>query len=332
MTHRLLPCLILAQALLASGPARANDWLNNLAKQAANTAIQQTARQLGAPRAAPPAAPAPVAAAAGAIPVYPAPAIVPRATRITFDDGVVFHGDYLADYWSRPDPVTRGTTPDRDAPGHVIGKPTSFGGSRKYPGTADLQRKLEAIFPRVLAHPALANIRGASLRPGGSFGHERGGPMGHALAGRATLLAYPIRLDDPDTRQFPDGSYHSPGEGAVMRIVVNDTDELERRAPLGAWNGMTVLRDGYMFVIPNTERPLYVRDASGGLVLNPNLIDTTRPRSDIQFMTVYVGTTSSEHNEVVRQRLHPTSEFGRLVGVLYNTDWRTLLREVNDPR
>ena len=296
--------------LLAAQPAGAGDWPARLAKQAAP------------------------AAANGAV-SYPAPTVVPRASRIRFDDGTVFHGDYLADYWSRPDTGmrdTRGATPDRDAPGHVIGKPPGFGGSRDHAGAADMQRKLEAIFPRVLAHPALAGIRGSSLRPGGSFGHANGGPMRHALAGEVSLRAYPIRLDDPDTQKFPDGTFHSPGEGAVLRIGVNDTDQLEGRTPLGTWNGMTVLRGGYMFVIPNTERPLYLRDASGRQVLNPNLIDSTRPRADIQFMTVYVGTSSAEQSEVLRQRVLPTSGFGRLVGVLYNTDWRTLLREVNDPR
>lgn len=332
MTHRLLSGFVLAPVLLASQPASANDWLNNLAKQAANTAIQQTARHLSAPASVPAAAPVPAPAAANAAVSYPAPAVGPRAARIKFDDGVIFYGDYLADYWSRPDAGTRGATPDQDAPGHVIGKPLSFGGSRKYAGTADMQRKLEAVFPRVLAHPALADIRGSSLRPGGGFGHANGGPMRHAVAGQATLLAYPIRLGDPETHRFPDGTFHSPGEGVVLRIGVNDTDELEGRAPLGTWNGMTVLRGGYMFVIPNTERPLYVRDASGRQMLNPNLIDSSRPRTDIQFMTVYVGTDSAEHSEIVRQRVLPTSGVGRLVGVLYNTDWRTLLREVNDPR
>ncbi|MBQ5938626.1 hypothetical protein [Massilia sp. AB1] len=319
-------------ALLASLPASANDWLNKLAKQAANTAIQQTAKNLSATASAPSSAQSPAPTMASAAVSYPAPTAAPRAARMRFEDGTILYGDYLADYWSRPDASTRGATPDSDALGHVIGKPLSFGGSRKVVGTADMQRKLEAIFPRVLAHPALAGIRGSSLRPGGGFGHANGGPMRHATAGQATLLAYPIRLEDPETHKFPDGTFHSPGEGVVLRIGVNDTDELDGRTPLGTWNGMTVLRAGYMFVIPNTERPLYVRDASGRQVVNPNLIDVTRPRSDIQFMTVYVGTDSAEHNEVVRQRVLPTSGFGRLVGVLYNTDWRTLLREVNDIR
>lgn len=263
----------------------------------------------------------------------PAPAPVsPARKRIRFDEGAIFHGDYLADYWSRPDANTRGATADLDAPGHVIGKPAGFGGKLSQPGVNEMRRKLEAIFPRVLSHPALAGIRGASLRPGGGFGPERGGPMGHAVAGRATLVAYPIHLGAPETQKFPDGSFHTPGEGPVLRIAVNDTDELEGRAPIGTWNGMTVLRGGYMFVIPNTERPLHVKDASGRLVLNPHLIDLSRPRADIQFMTVHVGTTSSEHGEIARQRVHPATGIGRLVGVLYNTDWRSLLREVNDPR
>ncbi|WP_020653088.1 hypothetical protein [Massilia niastensis] len=319
------PRLLLAIALAASQPASANDFLNGLAKQAINSAFQKVlAGQPGTPRPAPAVAAA--SGAAGGAPLAP-----PRA-RIRFDEGAIFYADYMADYWSRPDAVTRGTTPSADAPGNIVAMPSRFGGKLNQPGVAEMRRKLEAVFPRVLAHPALANIRGASLRPGAYFGHGRGGPMGHALPGKASLIAYPVNLADPLTQKFPDGTFHTPGEGPSLVISVNDTDELAGRQPVGTRNGMTVLRDGYMLAISNTDRPLYVSDGSGGQVMNPDLIDTSRPRSDIQFMTVYVGRSSSETSEIVHQRVHPTTNTGRLVGVLYNTDWRALLQEVDGIR
>ena len=305
--------LLLALALLAAQPAFAAGYLGNLDRQVFDNAVEHGPGQ------------AAVARTGATVTGRPAPA------RIRFDDGTPFPADYMADYWSRIEGEARGATPSEDAPGHILIKPDRFGGAVTEPGAPQLQRKLEAVFLRVLSHPALAHIRGASLRPGGSIGHE-GGAQRHALAGKAVLLAHPLNLADPNTKKFADGSYHTPGEAPVMKISVNDPDELYRREPIGSWNGMIVLRGGYMLVIPNTERPLYVRGADGRQVLNPQLIDATRPRADIQFMTVYVGTDSSEHSEIVRQRVLPTSGVGRLVGVLYNTDWRSLLREVNDPR
>lgn len=250
-------------------------------------------------------------------------------SRIRFDDGSIFHADYMADFWSRPDAPARGATPSRDAPGNVMRTIGRFGGKQDQPGAAAMRRKLDAVLPRLLAHPALAGIRGASVRPGGYFGHQRGGPMGHAIPGRTTLTVYPVNLDDPLTRAYPDGTFHTPGEGAGLRVIVNDTDELARRAPRGTWRGMTVLRDGFMLVVPNTDRPLYVATPDGGQVMNPDLIDTSRPRSDIQFMVIEVGTSSSEHSEIVHGRVAPAGETGRLVGVLYNTDWRAFLAEID---
>lgn len=261
----------------------------------------------------------------------PMPAAAP-GTRITFDDDAIFYGDYMAYYWSRPGALTRSTDPSADARGNVMPKPPLFGGQQKYAGAAAMRRKLDAVFPRLLAHPALANIRGASLRPGGSFGRRRGGPMDHAIAGTVSLIAYPVTLSDKATIAYPDGTFHTSGEGPVLRVGVNDTQELEGRAPVGTWNGMAVLRDGFMLVVPNTDRALYVTGDDGRQIVNPDLIDRSRPSTDIQFMTIQVGTDSSTHSEIVRQRVHPTANVGRLVGVMYNTDWRALLAEVNSVR
>ncbi len=251
------------------------------------------------------------------------------ASRIAFEDGTILYADYLARYWERPDAVTRGATADEDAPGNVMSRPDRFGGKRQGSGFPEMQYKLESLAARVLEHPALSRIRGSSLVWFASFGHERRGPVAHAIPARMALLAYPIRLADPQTRRFPDGTYHSPGEAPSLVITVNDPDQLERRQPIGSWNGMTVLRGGHMFALSNNGRPLYVDGPEGGKIVNPKLVDTARPRSEIQFMTVYVGMASHDASALTHQRIAPLGGIGRLVGAMYNSDWRALMLDAN---
>jgi hypothetical protein len=331
--RRFSPALLatLCATLAAAQPASASDFLDNLARQVVGGAVQALSNAAARPAAPGGAAAqaAPAAAPIAARPAYVRAGAQPQRMRL--EDGTVFYADYIADYWSRPDPGTRGSTPDTDALGHVMTKPSHFGGSQKKPGFAEMQCKLETVVTRVLQHPALANIRGASLVWFASFGHDNGGPLGHAIPGRLKLIAYPIRLGDPETRRYPDGTVHSPGEGPNLEITVNDPDEIGTRESNGSWKGMTVLRKGYMFVISNTDRPLYVDDG-GRMVVNPDLVDTSRPRSDIQFMTVYMGDASHTMSDLTHGRIAPTSNTGRLIGTLYNTDWRAVLQEADAAR
>lgn len=313
----LLPALFAAllAALFTAQPASAKDLLDRLARQAVGSAVQALANGVAS------SSPQPATAAARA-PYVRAGAQPPR---MRLEDGTVFYADYIADYWSRPDAVTRGGTPDLDAPGHVIPRPAKFGSSKKQPEYAALQRKLERVIARVMEHPALVGIRGASLRWGADFGYDGGK---QPLVAKLSMIAYPITLDDRDTTRFPDGTFHTPGEGPILRITVNDPEEIGTRQPSGGHKGMTVLRSGYMFVVPNTDRPLFI-DADGMKAVNPDLLDASRPRSDIQFMTVYVGAAGPTMSNLTHKRVDPVGNTGRLIGVLYNTDWRAILQEAN---
>ncbi|MCC2954075.1 hypothetical protein LK542_00425 [Massilia sp. IC2-477] len=307
-------------ACLAAQPVSANDFLNNLAKQAVGTAVQSLANQMTAKPATTPVAPAAARAP------YVRAGSTPQRMRL--EDGTVFYADYIVDYWSRPDADTRGSTPDTDALGYIRPVSGQWSGVKKQPEYAALQRKLERIIGRVLEQPALVNIRGASLGWIPSFGYESGGPIPASMS----LIAYPITLGDKDTQRFPDGTYHTPGEGPVLRITVNNPEEIGSRVSSGSYKGMTVLRYGYMFVIANTERPSHVDDGHGRKVVNPDLLDKSRPRSDIQFMTVYVGAAGPTMSNLTHKRVEPTSNAGRLFGTLYNTDWRAILEEANTIR
>ena len=324
MTRRIFPASLLpalCAALFAAQPAAANDFLNSLAKEIVGGAVQGLSKHVTAQPAPGPTAAAPTAAA-------PYARTGAKEQRMRLENGEPFHADYIIDYWSRPDAMTRGSTPDLDAPGYIMPVPLKFGASKKGADYALLQRRLERIIARVMEHPALVGIRGASLTWSADFGYDGGK---RPLAANISMLARPIDLDDPKTKRYPDGSFHTPGEGPVLRITVNNPEEIGMRRSSGSYKGMTVLRHGYMFVIPNTDRPLLV-GSGGDAELNPDLLDDSRPRSDIQFMTVYVGAFIPSELHLVQKRIDPVGNAGRLIGVLYNIDWRAVLDEASAVR
>lgn len=318
--RRSSPALLamLCATLVAAQPAAANDFLDKLAKQVVGDTVQAVARHATAKAAA---AAAPAAPAAGA----PTVRSGAREQRMRQENGEPFHADYIIDYWSRPDALTRGSTPELDAPGWIMPVPSKFGASKKGADYALLQRRLERIIARVMEHPALVGIRGASLTWSANFGYDGGK---RPLVANISMLARPISLDDPKTKRYPDGSFHTPGEGPVLEITVNNPEEIGSRRSSGSYKGMTVLRHGYMFVIPNTDRPLLVGPADDTQV-NPDLLDDARPRSDIQFMTVYVGAFIPSELHLVQKRIDPVGNAGRLIGVLYNIDWHAVLKEAS---
>ncbi|WP_409269497.1 hypothetical protein [Massilia sp. BHUDP2] len=321
MTQRRFPPALLAMlcaTLVAAQPAAASDFLNNLAKQVVGDTVQAVSRHAAAKVAT---------AAAPAVPAAAAPSVRAGAKeqRMRLENGEPFHADYIIDYWSRPDAPTRGSTPELDAPGWIMPIPSKFGASKKGADYALLQRRLERIIARVMEHPALVGIRGASLTWSADFGYDGGK---RPLVASLSMIARPISLDDPKTVRHPDGSFHTPGEGPVLKITVNNPEEIGSRRSSGSYKGMTVLRHGYMFVIPNTDRPLLVGPADDTQV-NPDLLDDARPRSDIQFMTVYVGAFIPSELHLVQKRIDPVGNAGRLIGVLYNIDWPAVLKEAS---
>ncbi|HWJ96198.1 MAG TPA: hypothetical protein VNT33_15835 [Telluria sp.] len=342
--------LLIGAALAAAQPAVAGDLFKGMLQQAVNGVAQQTANKVQsaatnavnaafAPPATPPsqAAPAPVPAA----PVKAAPdgmvsTPLPEATggKTGYQFTEPFYGEYIAEYWARPDAPVRGDTASEDALGNILSKPP-FNGDGKQPGVADIQRKLAVLLARTLEHPALKNIRGSSLRAGSGIVKARGGAMKQAVAGSASLIAYQVFLDNKQTKQFPDGTYHTFGlEGPSLEIAVNNTDVLEERWPVGSFNGGIVVARGgmYMLVIPNSDRPVYLTEGTGRSVrykLNPDLIDPSRPPGEVQLLTVYVGMASNTQSDIVHRKVKPTSNAGRLYGAMFSTDWPALLKEAN---
>lgn len=338
--------IVLFAGLCAAAPAWAADPFGNLLKQSVNSALQQAANRAINPSTAPAAPAAPVArpdsqpqTQGGAElrqAAQPVASGMPyKAGTYKFDYDLPFYADYIANYWRDPNASTRGDTPSEDAPGVVVTK-LVFTGNQKEPGVPEMRRKLEALFPMVLVHPALKDIRGSSLTVGGSFGNELGQQIDPVVVGRLTIGAEPIHLDNPKTIRLKDGTYATYMHDRLpLEISVNDTRVLEGRSPIGTWNGMTVVSrgGGYMLVIPNTDRPLYLAQGSGRSTMytvNPQLIDASRPKSDIQFMTVYAGAPSHISSAIAHGKEKPTSAIGRLLGTEFTMDWPAVLKEINN--
>lgn len=251
----------------------------------------------------------------------------------TSGTGTPFYGEYIADYWKQPGASTRGDTPSTDALGRMLVSKVNFSGKTNHPGAQGLRQKLERILAKVLPHPAINPARGASLTVSGLLGHGDMSPIGRILPGSVSINAYSIFLDSPNTRQYPDGTYITTGnEADSLRIEINDPGVLTDRMHAGTYNGIDLFRrgSGYMLLINNTSRPSTIPGRGNSApVGNPDILDPNRPLDDIQIMTIYVGTSSNIWSDAARKKLKPTSTPGRLIGVMFSTDWASILDEVN---
>ncbi|MDO9405820.1 MAG: hypothetical protein Q7T87_17450 [Polaromonas sp.] len=241
------------------------------------------------------------------------------------ESGAKFTPHYVVQNWRQPSSVAPLDGPSGAARGHVT-RQTAFGGDLGVPGGAEMRRKLDKLYALLLDVPSLNQPVGVSLVPGGSFGGSRGAPRGPAVVAHLSIRAFPIRLDNPATVRHPDGTVHTTGFGDSLNVLVNDLRALARPEVLGTYNGLTILRRGglsYQILLMNTHRPLL---ANGEL--NPDLLDPSRPPSDIQFMVIYVGGSSPTWVQLGRGQLPAGSGTGRLLAAAYNTDWPVLLRQI----
>lgn len=238
-----------------------------------------------------------------------------------FHEDEPFYAQYIVDYWRSP----RATA--HLAPGWYPEQPFGGGGPTSGPGVAEIRAKLLRLQGELMRHPLLRQPRGFSSTVGGAMGPVRGGPMPVPATGAVSIGAYPLNLDDKSTLRLPDGRYRTPGEATMLELRANELDDLQGRRPLGRWNDIAMVerRGGYMLVLNNSGRPLYLADATYGYRLNPQLLDPSRPAGEIQFLTVRVG---GEWRGMPQRQLDPASTVGRMIGVLFLTDWKALLRQV----
>ncbi|MDI1238049.1 MAG: hypothetical protein PSV26_11255 [Polaromonas sp.] len=297
--------------------ANANDLLNNVLQQAIGHVITQ-----GLQNAANPGAPASPMLGSPATPATPS--AVQNGPEVVLDNAADFPPHGIIQAWRQPGTIGMAPGPAGAVMGHVEMQ-TTYGGNLSLPGVATMRAKLDALYSLLLSQPPLLNPQGVSIGPGGGLGHRRGGAVGPTVTGSLVIRAYPLKPDSKTTKRYPDGTQHTPGEGDALNVLVNDTDALRDPLPIGSYNGMTVLRrgGGYQLVVLNTTRPLLVNG-----VLNRDLIDPARPASDIQFLVIYLGAASPTWSALRKGQLHPASGTGRLLGLMFNTDWRSLLKQI----
>lgn len=301
--------------------AHANDLLNGVLQQAIGHVITQ-----GLQKTATPEQPARTGnGQSAAMPEALSGAKAKAAPDAKMESSANFPPRYIAQAWQQPGSITSMPGEASSVRGHVEPVP-AYGGKLTAAGVPEMRLKLDALYARLLSQAPLANPHGVSLIGGGGFGHRRGGPMGPAVAASLTVRAHPIKLADKATVRHADGSAHTPGEGDSLTVVVNDLDVISDSAVLGTYNGLTLLRrsGGYQLVAMNTTRPLLVNG-----VINKELIDPSRPASDIQFMVAYVVTSKATWSALPKGQVHPASATGRLLGTLFTADWARLLKQID---
>ncbi|WP_332748980.1 hypothetical protein [Hydrogenophaga sp.] len=312
-------------ALLAlcggSCQATANDLLNNMLQQAIGHAITRGIQNAG--NTPPPIGPS------SSHPSSPPPSsTVEHDQTVSLDSARDFSPNNINRAWRQPDTVGVAPGAGGAVRGHVEAK-TSYGGNAESPGVVSMRKKLDALYGMLLKQPPLMSPQGISVVPGGGFANPRPGATTKAVVGGLVVRAYPIKPDHMTTQSYPDGTFHTPGEGCSLNVLVNDTYSLRSSRLLGIYNGMTLFQrgGGYQLVVLNTPRPLLVNG-----VLNRDLIDPSRPASDIQVLVISVRAPSSTWSELERGQLHPASGAGRLLGVMFSADWRGLLRQIEFPQ
>ncbi|WP_252273475.1 hypothetical protein [Pseudomonas subflava] len=232
-----------------------------------------------------------------------------------------FYAQYIVDYWRAPRDTSRLT------PGWYPDKPFGGGGPTSGPGVAEIRGKLLRMQGELMKHPLLKDPHGFSSTVGGAMGPVRGGPMPTPATGGVSIGAYPLHPNDKTTVRMPNGRYRTPGEASMLVLRANELEDLVHRKPVGRWNDIAMVerRGGYMLVLNNSGRPLYLADPVYGYRLNPQLLDRSRPAGEIQFLTVSV---TSEWRGMPQKQLEPANTLGRMIGVLFLTDWKALLRQV----
>lgn len=300
-----------------SSQATANDLLNNLLQKALGHAVTQGIQNAG--NASPPIAPS-----VGQPSFSPSSSTVEYDQTVSLDRARDFPPNNITRAWRQPETVGVGPGSGGAVRGHVEAK-TSYGGNTESLGVVSMRKKLDALYEVLLKEPPLISPLGISVVPGGGFANPRPGATTKAVVGGLLVRAYPIKPGHMTTQRYPDGTFHTPGEGCSLNVLVNDTYSLRSSRLLGIYNGMTLFQrgGGYQLVALNTTRPLLVNG-----VINRDLIDPSRPASDIQVLVISVRAPSSNWSDLERGQLHPASGAGRLLGVMFGADWLGLLKKI----
>ena len=262
----------------------------------------------------------------GALPLLAWASLAQAGDGARMFEGAPFYAQYIVDYWRQP-ALAVSANPSLQAPGRTVEKTHTGGGPTQGPGVVELRAKLARLQGELLRHPLLRDPRGFSMTVSGSMGPVRGGPMPVPATGGVGVGAYPLNLDDSATRRGADGRYHTPGEASFLEVRANELDDLDGRQPVGRWNDIALVNrgDGYMLVLNNSGRPLFLANPPYGYKLNPQLLDPSRSAGEIQFLTARV---SSQWRGVPQKQMDPAGTIGRMIGVLFLTDWKALLREI----
>lgn len=249
-----------------------------------------------------------------------------------------FELQYLADFWKTwPQAKVRGEAGGPEtAPGDVPASiPASSVSNAGVPAeaTGPLLRQANALYAQLVRLPVIQRSQGIALVPSVRLRVTRD-PAGVEVYGfEMRIEAYGLATPPSRTAE---GRWRGDRGAwrAGLRICSNCM--VDYGPAWGRYEGrQVVFLNPLSALVTATNRPLHVSEFRGGggeKIPNPELFDPTRPKTDIQVLTVKPVVKSPYEGRWAGQgSLNPDSAYGRLIAATFLTDWRAPIDAVNSP-
>lgn len=242
--------------------------------------------------------------------------------------GGLAYWDYLVRYWETyPHAKERaGHTPRLGRVHFTIQASQVEHGWAPPPGVrAELERQAQAVVDAVLAHPYMQRSEDVATSAMATYTRRRD-QAGTEVYGFQVRFGFgKLRRD---ARQAPDGRWDGNLPGPASLVIHSNFVPSGWRSA-GFYRGIEVLGNRAP-LIKSIERPIWVSEFRGGQgpsILNPELFDPARPKTDIQVLVV----ESSAQRFVGGPRTAPDTDIARSVAAAFSTDWKDLVDRLNSP-
>lgn len=234
--------------------------------------------------------------------------------------------DYLVRYWEQyPNAKERrGHTPRLGRVHRTIQASQVEERWSPPPGVIDeLHRQAQTIIDAILEHPFMARSEGVKFYPYITYTRRRD-RAGTEVYGFQLNISFPKIVGG----QAADGRWDQTLPGTTQMVIMSNVAPASNESPIGAYRGLNMvgLRE---IVLNTTGRPLWLSEFRGGQgkpIVNPELFDPARPKTDIQTLIIKAGA-----HQIGGYAIAPDHEIGRNVAAGFLTDWKGLVDRLNGP-
>lgn len=236
----------------------------------------------------------------------------------------------IVQFWRSHGPDVQTGDPSTDAPGTfspmIAGTHVASSAGASAAETALLKRRLQVALTALMEQPSLRDPRGSSFLAGVNVTRLQTEEGPGALTADLGISGRALHLDNPKTIVAKDGRYYTPGEGVVLRIVLNPAEFLrEKEPPLGpSVGGVTAIESGSGSVFLVTAGPLPAGAQARDLVARWEKDRAWSGGAGEAPMLVYLSSYRQENGRLETGQLAPTAALSRMAAAVAMVDWPAL--------